>query len=108
MQMKQVEQQMQQQEIQARQMQREYDRETEIILADKKAAADLQRQTILSMGFNQDKDIDRDGKPDVLEVAQHGLDAEIQVRKQKLAEEKFAHQKKMDEEKAKNDKQNKK
>ena len=105
MQIKQVEQQMQQQEIQSRQMQKEYDRETEIILADKKAAADLQRQTILSMGFNEDKDVDRDGKPDILEVAQHGLDAEITVRKQKLAEEKFEHQKKMDEEKAKKKKE---
>ena len=98
---KQIEQQMQQEQIQARQKEKEFDRETQIILADKKHAADLQRQTILSMGFSEDKDVDRDGKPDILEVAQHGLDAEIMVRKQNLDEQKFMHQKKVDEEKMK-------
>ena len=78
-----------------------FDRETQIILADKKAASDLHRQTIMSMGFNEDKDVDRDGKPDILEVAQHGLDAEMLVRKQNLDESKFQHQKKIDEEKIK-------
>jgi hypothetical protein len=98
---KQIEQQMQQEQIQARQKEKEFDRETQILLADKKHAADLQRQTILSMGFSEDKDVDRDGKPDILEVAQHGLDAEIMVRKQNLDEQKFAHQKKVDEQKMK-------
>lgn len=83
----------------------EFDRETKYTLADKKAAADLQKQTILSMGFNEDKDVDKDGKPDILEVAQHGLDAEITARKQDLDEKKFQHQKQVDKEKLKLDKE---
>ena len=105
---KQIEQQMQQEQIEARQKEKEFDRETQIILADKKHAADLQKQTIMSMGFSEDKDVDRDGKPDILEVAQHGLDAEIMVRKQNLDEQKFMHQKKNDEEKIKISKQKEK
>lgn len=108
MRMKQMDQQMQQEQIKARQMEKEFDRETEIIITDKRIQGDIQKQAMLSMGFAEDKDVDRDGKPDVLEVAQHGLDAEIQARKQQLAEEKFDHQKKMDEEKMKENKQNKK
>jgi hypothetical protein len=108
MRMKQMDQQMQQEQIKARQMEKEFDRETEIIITDKRIQGDIQKQAMLSMGFAEDKDVDRDGKPDVLEVAQHGLDAEIQARKQQLAEEKFDHQKRMDEEKMKESKQNKK
>lgn len=108
MRMKQMDQQMQQEKIKARQMEKEFDRETEIIITDKRIQGDIQKQAMLSMGFAEDKDIDKDGKPDVLEVAQHGLDAEIQARKQQLAEEKFDHQKRMDEEKMKESKQNKK
>ena len=108
MRMKQMDQQMQQEKIKARQMEKEFDRETEIIITDKRIQGDIQKQAMLSMGFAEDKDVDRDGKPDVLEVAQHGLDAEIQARKQQLAEEKFDHQKRMDEEKMKENKQNKK
>jgi hypothetical protein len=104
-QLKQMEGEQQQQMIQAQKEKDMFDRETEIILADKKAAADLQRQTILSMGFNEDKDVDRDGKPDILEVAQHGLDADIQARKQQLDENKFKHQKKVDDEKIKLEKE---
>ena len=37
----------------------------------------IQQQAILSMGFDTDKDTDSDGVPDVLEVARHGVDAEI-------------------------------
>lgn len=37
----------------------------------------IQEQTILSLGFNEDKDMDSDGVPDILEVAKHGVDAEI-------------------------------
>lgn len=102
---KQMEGEQQQQMIAAQKEKDMFDRETQIILADKKNATDIQKQTILSMGFNEDKDVDRDGKPDILEVAQHGLDADIQARKQKLDENKFEHQKKVDNEKIKLEKE---
>lgn len=56
----------------------------------------IQQQTILSMGFNVDKDLDKDGEPDVLEVAKHNMDANIKMRKQDLDESKFAHQQSQD------------
>lgn len=59
---------------------------------DRKEDLEIVKQTILSMGFNEDKDLDKDGEPDVLEVAKHGLDAEIKMRKQDLDEVKFQHQ----------------
>ena len=37
----------------------------------------IQKQTILSMGFDINKDQDEDGVPDILEVARYGVDAEI-------------------------------
>lgn len=48
----------------------------------------VQTQTILSLGFNEDKDMDKDGMPDILEVAKHGVDAQIRAREIALAEKK--------------------
>lgn len=56
---------------------------------------DLQKQTILSIGFNEDKDLDKDGVPDVLEVYKAGIDADIKMRKQDLEEKKFEDGKKV-------------
>lgn len=38
---------------------------------------DIQKQAMLSIGFDPNKDVDDDGVPDVLEVARQGVDAEI-------------------------------
>ena len=38
---------------------------------------DVQKQAMLSMGFDPNKDQDNDGIPDVLEVARDGVNAEI-------------------------------
>lgn len=59
-----------------------------------KGEIDLQKQAMLSMGFNEDKDMDNDGTPDVLEILKDGRDANITARKQKLDEDKFAEEKK--------------
>lgn len=58
-----------------------------------KGQIDLQKQTILSLGFNEDKDIDKDGMPDVLEVYKIGKDVEIKQSKIDLDKEKLAQQK---------------
>lgn len=68
-----------------------------------KTERELQKQTILSLGFNEDKDLDRDGTPDVLEVYKEGVNADIKQKKQKLDEDKFEHQKQNDKEKNKID-----
>ena len=64
-----------------------------------KGEKDIQKQVILSMGFNEDKDLDKDGMPDVLEVAKFDLDANIKQRKQDLDEKKLEQQKKEHEDK---------
>ncbi len=94
-------QQMQQEMIAHQKEMKLFDRETDMMKEKARTEREIQKQTIMSLGFSEDKDIDRDGKPDILEVAQHGLDAEIQQRKQDLDEKKFDHQKKLDLEKIK-------
>ena len=99
------EQSIQQQQMQAQQQeaeaQRNWEREKmakehEYRMAeiDLKGEKDIQKQVILSMGFNEDKDLDKDGMPDVLEVAKFDLDANIKQRKQDLDEKKLEQQKK--------------
>lgn len=70
-----------------------------------KTDREIQKQLILSMGFNEDKDLDKDGVPDVLEVAKFGVDAEIKARKQNLDEAKQKHTEEVDKEKIKLEKQ---
>ena len=104
------EQAMQQQQMQSQEQQAEaqrnwerekMDKEHEYRMAeiDLKGEKDIQKQVILSMGFNEDKDLDKDGMPDVLEVAKFDLDANIKQRKQDLDEKKLEQQKKEHEDK---------
>ena len=99
------EQAMQQQQMQSQEQQAEaqrnwerekMDKEHEYRMAeiDLKGEKDIQKQVILSMGFNENKDLDKDGMPDVLEVAKFDLDANIKQRKQDLDEKKLEQQKK--------------
>jgi hypothetical protein len=48
-----------------------------VLKEEERRKTEIQKQTILSMGFDVNKDQDSDGVPDVLEVARHGVDAEI-------------------------------
>jgi hypothetical protein len=48
-----------------------------ILKAEEERKTKIQVQAMLSMGFDPNKDQDNDGVPDVLEVAKHGVDAEI-------------------------------
>jgi hypothetical protein len=77
----------------------EQDNELEKIQA--KGAIDLQKQAMLSMGFNEDKDMDQDGIPDVQEIYRDGIDADIKMRKQALDEKKFEEDKVQNKEKNK-------
>ena len=99
------EQSIQQQQMQAQQQeaeaQRNWEREKmakeheyKMAEIDLKGEKDIQKQLILSMGFNEDKDLDKDGMPDVLEVAKFDLEANIKQRKQDLDEKKLEQQKK--------------
>jgi len=57
-----------------------------------KGDLDLQKQTILSLGFNEDKDLDKDGTPDILEVAKFGVDADVKAKKLDLESKALDHQ----------------
>jgi hypothetical protein len=48
-----------------------------VLKAEEDRKTKVQVQAMLSMGFDVNKDQDNDGIPDVLEVAKHGVDAEI-------------------------------
>jgi hypothetical protein len=66
-----------------------------------KTEREIQKQTILSLGFNENKDMDDDGVPDILEVAKHGVDVEIKRKQLDLDRDKLSHQKVVDKEKLK-------
>ena len=64
-----------------------------ILKEEENRKTQIQKQAILSIGFNEDKDMDADSIPDVLEVAKEGVDANVKLRKQKLDEDKFEEDK---------------
>lgn len=59
-----------------------------------KGKFDLQKQVMLSMGFNEDKDLDNDGVPDVLEIYKASTDTNLKQQKIDLDKEKLQEQKK--------------
>jgi len=79
----------------------EWDHEKEMIILkeEERRKTELQKQAMLSQGFDPNKDEDGDGEPDVLEIYKHGLDVEIKTRKQNLDEKKFEYDKEMDQKK---------
>lgn len=61
-----------------------------IILKEReRRKTELEKQTILSLGFNENKDNDNDGVPDVFEVYKFDKDADIKARKLDLDERKL-------------------
>ena len=59
-----------------------------------KGQIELQKQAMLSLGFNEDKDMDKDGVPDVLEIYKASTDTNIKQQKIDLDKEKLNQQKK--------------
>ena len=66
-----------------------------------KGELDLQKQAMLSVGFNEDKDIDKDGVPDVLEIYKAGVDTELRTRKLDIEEARLEESKKQHEDRMK-------
>jgi hypothetical protein len=101
MQQQQQQEQQAQQELQQAQQQFEKDlkymeHQFKMEEIEKKGELDIQKQAILSIGFNEDKDLDKDGVPDVLEVAKFGVDANVKAENIKLQREKLDYQKEKD------------
>lgn len=71
----------------------EHERNKEIIILKEKERrqTEIQKQVILSMGFNENKDINENQVPDILEVAKEGIEIALKQRKQALDERKLEH-----------------
>lgn len=52
------------------------------VKAEEDRKTKIQAQAMLSVGFNEDKDFDKDGQLDVLEIAQQGINAQVAMRKE--------------------------
>lgn len=86
----------------AREFQREVwanEKENIILKEEEKRKTVALQGALTGMSFNPDTDNDRDGVNDFLEIAKHGLDAEIVQRKMDLEEKNFEHKKENDREK---------
>lgn len=95
-------------ELEAAKEDREFEHEKQLIILkeEEERKTELQKQAILTLGFNEDKDMDKDGTPDALEVYKFGVDAQIKASKmaldqkaQSLKEQEFEHKKEVDKEK---------
>jgi hypothetical protein len=69
----------QQKEIEFKKEEWAHEGEMIVLKEEERRKTEIQKQTILSMGFDINKDQDSDGVPDVLEVAKHGVDANIRI-----------------------------
>lgn len=76
-----------------------------VLKEEERRKTEIQKQTIMSMGFDTNKDEDNDGIPDVLEVAKFGVDAEIKREALKLNQDQFKHEKVVDNAKMAHDKE---
>jgi hypothetical protein len=81
----------------------ENEKDNIILKEEEKRKTDIQKQLILSVGFDPNKDQDNDGIPDALEVARDGVNADIQMKKEARESRALDHQIENDKEKNKID-----
>ena len=91
---------MQKKQIELREKEMKHEMDMMVTQENMKTERELQKQTILSLGFNVDKDMDKDGTPDILEIYKEGRDADLtqskmQLEKDKLAQRELEHRDKM-------------
>lgn len=72
----------QQRQIEFEREKMEHEKDMIILKEEENRKTQIQKQAILSMGFDPNKDVDNDGIPDVLELARHGINADIQASKE--------------------------
>lgn len=80
-----------------------HEKEMVVLKEEERRETELQKQAMLSTGFDINKDEDNDGEPDVLEIYKMGTDVDIKIRKQNLEEERFRHEQEVDKEKLSNE-----
>ena len=79
----------------------EHDKDMVILKEEEKRKTVVIQGSLVGASFNPEQDSDSDGENDFIEIAKHGLDAEIKRQKNQLDTAKFQHQKIMDEKKLK-------
>lgn len=77
----------------------EEDKELIILKEEERRKTEIVKGGLVGASFNPDQDKDRDGINDFVEIARHGLDAEIRQTKQQLERDQFEHQKEVDKKK---------
>lgn len=70
----------------------EHDKSMVVLKETERRKTEIQKQAMLSMGFDPNKDQDNDGVPDVLEVAKHGVNAQIMMSKENREARKLDHE----------------
>lgn len=69
----------------------EKEKEIVVLKEQERRKTVIQQQAMLSVGFNEDKDMDGDGILDVLEIANQGVDADIKIRDSYRKDRELAH-----------------
>lgn len=79
----------------------EHEKEVVVLKEEEKRKTVIIQSSLLGASFNPDLDVDKDGVNDFIEIARHGLNADIQKGKLELEREKLQHKKKNDSDKIK-------
>lgn len=79
------------------------EKEIVVLKEEEKRKTVVVQSSLMGMSFNPEADSDGDGINDFLEVAKHGLNADVQRRKVALEENKFEEAKKVNAQKLKNE-----
>ena len=74
----------------------EHEKEIVVLKETERRETVIVQAALVGYSFNPDIDADKDGVPDFLEVAKHGLNADIQKKKLDIERDKLAHKKDFD------------
>ena len=78
----------------------QHEKDLAVLKEEERRETVLQQQAILAMGFDEDKDRNKNDVPDVLEVAKLGIEANLKEREQTRKEKELEH--KIEDDKEKN------
>lgn len=81
----------------------EMEKEIVVLKEEERRKTVIAQAALTGLSFNPELDQDGDGEPDFLEIAKHGLEADIQRSKAQLEREKFEHQKDIDNKRVENE-----
>ncbi len=77
----------------------QHEKDMVVLKAEEQRETEIVKGSLLAASFNPDSDADNDGQNDFLEVAKHGLEADLATEASSLERAKFKHQKEVDKKK---------